>query len=309
MRTIRNIFCWMLAEIINLMGNVRRARKASFQENTILPVYFHNPNKKMFRKIVSWFIKHGYVFISCDQLIDILNKKIHCPKGAVWISLDDGWKENIENVVPLAQELNIPVTIFIYTSAIETGEFWWEKLNRHANTLPEKYRDLKKVMQLPEENRQQILTMIDTKIPNLHQRDAMTLEDIRYISAMPQITLGSHTDTHPLFRNCTDGQIDYELRESKRKLESWTKKAVKAFAFPGGSFSESAKPILLKNGYELAVTIINRLARIDDNCYFFPRTDVMDDGSFTENLCHALGVWEPITKNLKKIALTLKRNN
>ena len=301
-RTTRNTLCWLLAVVLIVLGCVRKAKSESFQDGVILPVYFHNPSKILFRKIVVWLKKNGYSFISCEQLIDILNKRMSCPSGAVWVSFDDGWKANIENVIPLVQEYNIPITVFIYTSAIETGIFWWKKARKYASALPPEYRDINVVLKLPEDIRKQVLQLLARmETPDSFKKDAMTVEDIRLISDMPQVTIASHTVTHPVFQNCDDAQIDYELGESKRKLEDWTGKPVKAFAYPRGSFNGRERPLLKKHGYELSVTIENRFARSTDDCYQFPRTDVMNDGSFTENLCHALGVWEPVINRFKRI--------
>ena len=301
-RKARNVLGWLLAVGLILLGRIRKARRESFRGGAILSVYFHNPGKKLFRQIINWLRKNGYTFISCDQLIDILNKKIPCPRGAVWLSFDDGWRRNLENVIPLVREYNIPITVFIYTSAIEMGVFWWRKARRLAGDLPAEYRDIEVVMGMPEDTRQQVLGLLERmETPVSLRQEVMTVEDIKSIAAMPQVTLASHTVTHPVFRNCTEAQIDYELGESKKKLEEWTGKPVRSFAYPRGSFTGGEKPLLQKHGYELAVTIENRLAGPTDDNYRFPRTDVMNDGSFAENLCHALGIWEPVISKCRRL--------
>jgi peptidoglycan/xylan/chitin deacetylase (PgdA/CDA1 family) len=301
-RTVRNAIGWLLAIILIALGRVNQARRRSFQGDVILPVYFHNPGSNLFGSIVVWLKKYGYTFISCDQLIDILNKKTPCPRGAVWLSCDDGWRGNLNNVIPLVQEYDIPITVFIYTSAIETGVFWWRKARKCAGDLPPEYRDISTVLEMPEDARQQILRLLDRlETPDSLDKEAMTIEDVRRISTLPQVTIGSHTVTHPVFQNCNEAQLDYELGESKRKLEEWTSRPVRAFAYPRGSFTGGERPLLKKHGYELAVTIENRFARADDDCFLLPRTDVMNDGSFAENLCHALGVWEPVINSIRRL--------
>jgi peptidoglycan/xylan/chitin deacetylase (PgdA/CDA1 family) len=301
-RKARNTACWLLATVIILLGYVKRAKNESFQDGIITPVYFHNPDRKLFRKIVVWLKKNGYSFISCDQLREILNHKIACPRGAVWLSLDDGWKGNIDNVIPVAVEYNIPITIFIYTDAAENGTFWWTKVSAYARLLPAELRQIEAIKRLPEDSRRQVLELLTQAEPQGDsRREAMTVEDVRRISAMPQVTIGSHTVTHPILPNCRDHQVDYELAESKRKLEEWTGKPVYTLAYPNGSFDGRERRFLKKHGYKLAATIENNLARSNGDCYLLPRTDVMDDGSFAENLCHAMGVWKPAVNRFKRI--------
>jgi len=301
-RKVRNTACWLLATVIILLGGVKRARNESFQDGIITSIYFHNPNKKLFRKTVVWLKKNGYSFISGGQLREILGKQMPCPRGAVWLSLDDGWKGNLENVIPTAVEHDIPVTIFICTDAAENGTFWWTKVDAYARLLPAELRRIEAIKRLPEDSRSQVLELIAQAEPKGDSgREAMTVEDVRRLSAIPQVTIGSHTVTHPILPNCHDHQIAHELGESKRKLEEWTGKQINTFAYPNGSFDGRERRFLKKYGYELAVTIENNLARSNGDCYQFPRTDVMDDGSFAENLCHALGVWEPVVNKVKRV--------
>jgi peptidoglycan/xylan/chitin deacetylase (PgdA/CDA1 family) len=299
-RKARSAVCAVLAAALVLQGRVNRAKRKSFAPGAIVPVYFHNPNKKLFRQTVAWLKKNGYSFISCDHLIDILSKKAPCPPGAVWLSLDDGWQQNIDNVIPVAVEYNIPVTIFICTEAVEKGTFWWEDVNRYARYLPAEYNESGKLRKLPEQKRKEILKSIE-QYARKSPREALTIEDIRRISAIPQVTLGAHTVSHPVLNNCTDSEAEYELGESKKKLEEWIKKPVKAFAYPNGVYDARTKQILEKHGYEFAATTERKFGDPDCDLYLFPRTAVMDDGSFTENLCHLLGIWEPFVGNFKSI--------
>lgn len=301
-RMARNAVNCLLATGLILLGYVRRAKDESFQEGVITSVKFHNPSRKLFRKIVDWFRENGYVFLSCDQLLDILEQKIPCPRGAVWVSLDDGWKGNIDNVIPTAVEYNIPITIFIYTDAIEDGTFWWQAVNESANRLPAGFRDIETIWKLPEDSRKQVLKLISqVRSPATSKREAMTVEDVRCISKIPQVALGSHTVTHAVLPNCSDYQVDYELRESKRKLEEWAGTPIRAFAYPRGYFDNRARRFLQEYGYGLAATAEQKFARSDGDRYLLPRTDVMDDGSFAENLCHALGLWEGVVSRVKRI--------
>jgi peptidoglycan/xylan/chitin deacetylase (PgdA/CDA1 family) len=299
-KTLRNSLGCLLAGVLILLGHVWRAKQQSLQAGVITSVNFHNPGEILFKKIVLWFKNNGYTFISCDQLIDILHKKATCPRGAVWLSLDDGWEDNKNNVIPTAIEFKIPLTFFICTGSVEDGAFWWREIREHTKHIPPQYRHPARLRQMPEDGRKQILELIKQMIEHIpSHREAMTIEDIRAISALSPVTIGSHTVSHPVLSNCTDRDIDYELGESRKKLEEWTGKTVKALAYPSGAFDDRALEWLKKHGYELAATTERRFAGVDSDCYRLPRCDVMDDGSFAENLCHALGIWEPVMRRLK----------
>jgi len=299
-RVIRNSIGLLLAMILILLGYVRRAKQRAFRKEIITAIAFHNPNKKLFKKIIVWLKSNGFVFISSDHLIDILNKESTCPKGAVWISLDDGWKENIDNVLPIAVQYNVPITIFVCTDGVEEGTFWWSKVKQSFALIPLEFHDINAIKKLPDDNRRQLLRIIDQNESSF-PREAMTIEAIKGISEIPQITIGVHTVAHPILPNCTENQIEYELAESKRKLEAWIGKPIKTFAYPNGSFDGRERRFLMEYGYEVAATTESKFARSDNDRYLLPRNIVMDDGSFSENLCHALGIWEPFIKKLKQV--------
>jgi peptidoglycan/xylan/chitin deacetylase (PgdA/CDA1 family) len=298
-RSLRNSAGWLLATALFLSGRVRKARARSFQNDVITAIAFHNPNRKLFQNTVARLRRNGYVFLATDQLIKALNQEAPCPRGAVWISLDDGWKDNIKNILPIISRYNIPVTIFIYTGAVVDGAFWWRKVAQSGHLLPARYRDAGTIRKLPEATRRQLLSSLE-KPEASFPREAMTVADVKSLAALPQVTIGAHTVTHPVLPNCTDEQIEDELTESKRQLEEWIDKPVTAFAYPNGSFSGRERHFLEKNGYELAVTTESKFGHTGDDRYLFPRNVVMDDGSVSENICHILGIWESLVKRLKK---------
>ena len=205
-RKIRIYAGWLLGSILILLGYVHRAKNESFKDNVITPIYFHNPDKKLFEKIVNWLKKHDYVFISSEQLLEILNNKIPCPKGAVWLSFDDGWKRNLDHVIPVVKQHNIPITIFISTQPVIEGIFWWVKVSRHLSSSSKFIEEMKRIS---EDERMKLVQSIDENVSYLpDDRVAMTIKDVKAISAISQVTIGGHTVNHPVLPNCTDNQVE-----------------------------------------------------------------------------------------------------
>lgn len=283
-----------------LLGHVKRAKQKSINDGFITSIYFHNPARNIFEKLIIWLKKNEYAFLTSEQLVKIIHMKMACPKKAVWISLDDAWQANVDNVIPIAIQYNIPITIFVCTGAIEDGTFWWRKIEQSQEFLSAEFRNAKVIRKLPEYSRKKTLKLID-KADLSFKREAMTVEDIKRIAVIPQVTLGAHTVLHPILPNCTDDEIEHELAESKRRLEEWIGKSVTTFAYPNGAFDGRESRFLEQHGYELAATTESGYINPGINRYLIPRAGVMDDGSFTENLCHALGIWEPVVNKLKKI--------
>ena len=91
----------------------------------ILSIYFHNPSVREFEKVVKWLVKHNYSFITAEALILYIKGQLELDKKSVFISFDDGWQSNLE-LIPIIEKYNIPVTIFIATEPLESGNYWWE---------------------------------------------------------------------------------------------------------------------------------------------------------------------------------------
>ena len=128
----------------------------------------------------------------------------------------------------------------------------------------------------------------------------MTVEEVKEISVITEIDLGAHTNVHPILPNCDEKQIEDEITESTRKLKEWTGENIMTFAYPNGAYDSRERQFLEAKGYKLAATTEEKPAGVNSDPYLFPRHIVMDDGSFTENICHALGVWAPVIKKIKR---------
>ena len=235
----------------------------------ITSIYFHKPSRRLFDQCIRWLKKYGYVFISVDELTDILDGTKPLPRGAVWLSLDDGWREVLDNVLPVIRAHHVPVTLFIPSGIVEgEGLFHW------LGAPPD--RDL---------------------APGL--RDAITIDELKELSAHPEVTIGGHTVTHPLTTQCTDAEICFELGESKRALECWTGKAVTSFAYPCGEVGGNERRFLREFGYRLAATTNNGFITEDADHFLVPRFSVADDIPFLEAICNMVGVWTPAVDRLK----------
>jgi len=282
-RVLRNAFCELLALGLMASGRVRRSRKRALGEDVVTAIYFHKPNRILFGRCIRWLTKHGYTFISANELLEILYSGKAPPRGAVWLSFDDGCKELLENVLPLVRQRKIPVTLFIPSGIVEgDGLFPW----LHGKTSTE---------------------MSDRNASARNSgRDSMSLEEMRQVASWPEVTIGSHTVSHALTINLQKEKARFELRESKLTLESWTGSDVKCFAYPEGRFDGREREFLAEFDYRLGATTENYFITRETNPYLVPRFSVADEISFPEGICNMVGVWRPAIDRVIKF---LHRSN
>jgi len=306
-RRLRNLMAALIGVFFKQIGlldyGLRKVRKGC-----ILPIFFHNPYGDRFKRLIEWLIQNNFRFISTEQLLNILNGTMELQERAVWISFDDGWRGNIEGVIPTLIAYNVPATFFLTTNPIESdmGVHWFSLARANSRYLPQPYKNnVEQLWSLPEKGRRKIVAEIENNLHLPLPRETMTVAEVQKIAKLPQVTIGCHSVHHGNLTNHTEAELESEVCVAKEKLEAWTGQEVKYFSFPRGIIEKRIDKYLNKYGYELAATtkefIIDTKHVEKINVFRLPRHAVLDDGYFSEVICHALGIWQPIIHRIKPI--------
>lgn len=93
------------------------------KESRVVPVLMmHNMNdsgdtwsisEAGFRRIVGLLGKHGFTAVSVDDLVSFVDGKGTLPERPVVLTFDDGYYSNFQSLLPLATELEVPVSVFV----------------------------------------------------------------------------------------------------------------------------------------------------------------------------------------------------
>jgi peptidoglycan/xylan/chitin deacetylase (PgdA/CDA1 family) len=301
---LKQILSLLLAYFLIIFGFVRRARKRALNGDYILSIYFHSPEKAYFASCIKWFKKHNFHFISPYDIEDILRGERPFPKGAVLVTVDDGWQSNESNIIEVANENKIPVTIFISTEPVETGTFWWSYINSfndmklsaiNGKSTLLSVESMKKIS-----NNQRMQHLNDVKSKIKLDREAMTVEGLKRISRYSSVIIGCHTVSHPILINCSDKDAFMEISDSKKHLEQWINKKVTFFAYPNGDYGEREIKILKEVGFSLAFST-NQVFLTPERIrlrYQLPRFDVTENAPWPIRLCRMVGIWQPIVARI-----------
>ncbi len=307
-KTWKKIAAGVLGLIMIGSGLFFFEKRKVFSRQAITGLYFHDPSTNVFEKSILWFKENKYAFISSEQLLNILNGHHPFPKRAVWITLDDGWRDNITNVIPLIIKHNIPVTFFISSGPVERdGVFWFSLVRAFKNDLPLAYRNnVKKLWSVDEKKRSAVVEELTKIIAPPLAREAMSVDDVRSISNIPLVTLGSHTVNHVITTNCTDRELKEEIIHSKLKLEQWGGRKVNLFSYPNGDHGEREKRILQEAGITLAATTQKEPISKTTDPFLVPRFCINNDAFFPEIVCQIVGVWGKYMAIASKITKMVK---
>jgi peptidoglycan/xylan/chitin deacetylase (PgdA/CDA1 family) len=289
--TARNILTYLYANYLLLRGDVHKAIAQLKNGQYILSIYFHDPSKPLFGKCMKWLNEQGIFFIDLNTLHDIAKGNMPFPKGAVVLTVDDGWKTNKTNIVEMAHQQNIPVAIFVTTEPVLVGNgYWWSYVKLanktgYLNITPEQVKLM--------ENKSRLELIVKLKDRFCVGREAMTVDELQEIEKTGKIIIGSHTVTHPILSRCTDEEVYMEICHSKQQLEDILKHEINGFAYPNGDFSEREIKMVERAGYHLAFTTKPTYLTSENikDKYMLPRFEVLKDVSFAENICRMSGVW------------------
>ena len=181
--------------------------------------------------------------------MDTYVRECHTNPNLATVTFDDAYSGIITHVLPIIQELDIPITVFVPVTFIGKYNEWDQHLSEYVKF------------------------------------NILSWEDIERLSQDSHITFGSHGMSHASLGTLSRNQIETELKESKELLEKQLQKAVDYFAFPYGQrrdFGCATPELLQKIGYKAAVTTLWKRNNLHENPYRLRRvevkpTDTLDD--------------------------------
>ena len=245
------------------------------------------------------YLSKACVPLSESEIIDIVKGKAILPDYPVWVTFDDGYKDNYLNAYPILRKYRIPATFFVTTGFINKKTIPWDdyiakgmllskskRLNYSingqnydfvCNTEGSRLKAIKDLWDVFECQRisgcEYLSYLVDTcKVPIESITDLfMTWDEIKEMSDNGY-AIGAHTVNHRIMSRLTSDEIEFEVLRSKAEIEHRISKRVHSFAYPHGKFTdckfEDSVHILEKSGFLLAVTTVggaNRALSVRNN--------------------------------------------
>lgn len=141
-------------------------------------------------------------------------------RRGVHVTFDDAYLDVLE-VVPLLEELALPVTVFVSTGYADDGRpLAVSELAADAAAQPEA-----------------LATMTWANLRELAERG---------------VEVGSHTVTHPHLARISDDDLDRELRESRTRIEDELGQPARLLAYPYGEHDGRVQAAARRAGYAAA---------------------------------------------------------
>ena len=239
------------------------------------------------------------------------------------LTFDDGYRDNYENLFPLMVRLQTPFTVFVTTGLVDrTIPMWWESLERMAipdgaaargktaprsdafsvDELTERFRSLDPSGQCA------LLSAMARTSGGIVEKDAyersLTWPMLREMAATGLLTVGSHTQHHPMLSRLSRDEVRSELAGSRQRLEQELDVPVDYIAYPYGQPWEVgpfAEDVAQELGFLAAFSTIARpLAKGDDTEMFNLPRILLSNKAQSSNI--ALGYMSGLPAVVKRMA-------
>jgi peptidoglycan/xylan/chitin deacetylase (PgdA/CDA1 family) len=225
-----------------------------------LPTYF--VRKSAFASQLAYLRRHAHVLPLTEAVARLRDGSL--PACAISVTFDDGYANNVHQALPLLEQYQVPASIFLSTSYVETGSFY-PFLALKLLRLADRKLSLPDYKSSPIDD---VLNAIARHWPAVEghlstdQRETLrplTIQEVRRTRS-PLIDFGAHSHTHCIARNETQQRRDEEVRTSVFKVGEWIGRPVPTFSYPNGEagdFGDIEKASLRAAGIEAAVTGIS----------------------------------------------------
>jgi peptidoglycan/xylan/chitin deacetylase (PgdA/CDA1 family) len=177
-----------------------------------------------------------YEVISLDDLAQALREHRPLPRRAAVITIDDGYRDNLEIATPILRRRHFPATVFLVSERLE-GENDWDGEGAVSG------------------------------------RPLLSLEQIERMRA-DGILFGAHTRTHCVLPELEDAAVSEQIGGSRRDLERALGRPVPTFTYPYGRYDERSVEAVAEAGFLAAATTWARPARLGDDPLRIPRIEI-----------------------------------
>ena len=212
------------------------------------------------------------------------------------LTIDDGYADNFELLVPALASLGIPATFFVTTSFIDEGRPPWpveiaailrsaatKELNwpercpigsdREKKQAAARIKRLWRPLPATERNQKLDELRLHVGAKRVVTPRPMTWEQIRAMKNAGH-TIASHTHWHGILTDLPDEEVRLELSSSKARLEKELNSPCEFFAYPNGDADARTVQLVAACGYVGAFTQVPGISQRGENALLRPRINL-----------------------------------
>lgn len=255
-----------------------------------------------FEKVINYFRILGYRFISLENLINSISKS-RIERVAV-VTFDDGFKDLYQNAYPILKKLNIPFTLFLITSTIDSKKLLWlHKLYVAIDELPpmsrvnilrkyinlrdgdEDYRNI--VGKIVHSNHKHFLEKLASDMANeanlSKEKERLIAEELYLTKAellemkKHGLSIDAHGHQHLPLANLSRTETEKEIRSSVQYIIEELYGKPRFYCLPWGIGNQCVKDVAKNLELIGIATTQPRLVTTFQDAYNLPRVHILND--------------------------------
>jgi peptidoglycan/xylan/chitin deacetylase (PgdA/CDA1 family) len=212
-------------------------------------------------------IRRHYHPVSMRQVAESLTGGPPLPDDALAITVDDGFRDFLDNAHPVFTTFELPATMFLVSDFLD-GTLWlwfnqFDYLLKRTKRKVENGAALRKALQrMPEiarmERMAELQAELEVDIPKQPPAEyaPLTWDEVRSLSRK-NVEFGPHTRTHPILSTLTVDELRDEIAGSKHRVDAELGSSSLHFCYPNGTradFTPDVIAVVKECGFKSAVT-------------------------------------------------------
>jgi len=251
------------------------------QRHKVTILLFHDLRKETTEKVLG-YLYEKYTIIDLNDLIRAVETNATLPVKSMILTFDDGHIGNYE-ILPVIKKMNIPITIFLCASIINTHRhFWFRFYNATISAA-----SLKRMS-----NKERLETLSKAGFEQEKEFDIpQALQKSQIDEMKSHINFQSHTLFHPILPECDNEVAKAEIFKSKEILENQYGLKINSISYPNGDYSERDIQLVKNAGYKCGVTVDFGYNTPATDLFRLKRISVNDSNDINEIIVKASGLW------------------
>lgn len=228
------------------------------------------------------FLTQLFTPLTVSEVMRRLREGRPLPRNALSVTFDDGYRDFVDNALPVLERYNCPSTLYVSTGGIETGErFWWDRViaafagtrrarldlelsDRNgrervlriglANRRTALVRTLNALWAEPPARLEGLVAGIEADLgsnPRASSATRLSLEDVARLDA-EAVEVAAHCERHADLTGMRTDEVLRDITESRRRLEDAVGHAIDGFAYPGGRQDHAVRQTIARAGFSYA---------------------------------------------------------
>jgi peptidoglycan/xylan/chitin deacetylase (PgdA/CDA1 family) len=238
------------------------------------------------------YLKRQFHVVPLGRLVERLEDTGANVDGMVALTFDDGLLSNVEVAYPLLRKLQLPATFFICPGLIEHGRWQWtHEVQRRLGWLEAQERSaLARKLRAPADIEAFVAWMKRLDIaarraaedalcrdtPDFmrtwadhEEYDVANWDELHQLD--PElITIGSHSLSHPVLPSLGPAEMEAEIAESRRLIETRLQRPAEFFAYPDNHHNVAVRE-LVRRHYRAAVASAKKCIERPVDLHLLPR--------------------------------------